>query len=192
MIGIWLKRWGRSPEEISQKVQALGLIRTGQLISRLLGKSPPEAREVAPWLQNILEAAMEVMCAYDEEMPDFAECGALEAACGFTTGMPHSTQEEFQSLLAVLEVAPYVFGPRRKRFTELSSRDREVHLQGWERSMLAPRRGAFGALKSVVMMGYWTRPEAFSSIGYSVASNPGVPEPQLSQWQAREEGHHDE
>lgn len=186
---MWLKRWGQSPEEIARKIQTTGLLRSARIISGALGESPPLARELPAWLEEVLAASMDRMCRYDQElMPAPSQCGALEASREFLYGMPPSLQEEFQSLLVLIEVSPYVFGPRRMRFTSLSGRDQDVLLQGWERSSLMPRQAGFSAIKSLVMMGYWTRPEAFASIGYSVANNPGVPQPQRGQWQKREGG----
>lgn len=187
MIQILLKRWGGSAEDLAARAQTLGLIRSAQIAARLLQEEPPKARRMPVWLDEVLAAAIMRICDYGaQNMPPALECGALEASRTFLEGMPRESELEFQSLLVLLELAPYVFGPRRARFTALEDRDQDIHLQGWERSSTLPRRAGFKALKSVIMMGYWTRPEVFPSIGYSVASNPGIPELQRQRWRSRE------
>lgn len=139
------------------------------------------------WLDEVLAAAINRCCDYGaENMPPASETGALEACRSFVEGIPRESELDFQSLLVLLELAPYLFGPRRARFSALDEREQDIHLQGWERSSMLPRKAGFQALKWVIMMGYWTRPETFPSIGYSVALNPGIPKLQRRRWQSRE------
>jgi hypothetical protein len=69
-------------------------------------------------------------------------------------------------VLYVLEFAPYVFGPRRRRFSQLSATDREVALGGWETSRLPLRRQLFNGLKLAVTLHAYDSPDACAAIGY--------------------------
>lgn len=195
-VNVWKLEWVRllrgTGEEIARKVQATGLVQTAEIISGILGKPAPGEEEIPSWIQEILASVAGRLCEYEEELPGFRESGALEASLGFVAAMPPSTRVEFQSLLVIVEIAPFVFGPRRRRFTELRENEQSAHLAGWEQAAILPRRGAFRALKSVVMMGYWSRPAVFSHLGYSVATNRGVPGPQREQWISREREDDDE
>lgn len=183
----WIQRFSGTPEEIARKVQAVGLVQTANLASVMLRRPGPDADEIPEWIEGVLAAVLERMCAYDDEkMPHPQECGALEAALGFVQGMPRSTREELQSLLVLVELSPYVLGPKRRSFTALDDEMRDAVLHRWEEAPVTPMKGGFGALKSVAMMGYWTQPETWPAIGYSVADNPGVPQPQKDEWIARE------
>ena len=183
MIGQLLRRWSGTPDEVARKIQAVGLIRSADLIRRALGKPPPAPRDMPHWIGDILAAVTRRLCAYDDEaMPSPEDCEALDAATDFLYGMPAETQREFQSLLVLVEVAPFLFGPRRRRFTELSEDDQDAALRAWEQSSLSARKMGFNAVKSLAMMGYWSRPDVWPSIGYSVVDNPGVPEPQKQMW----------
>jgi hypothetical protein len=68
-------------------------------------------------------------------------------------------------IVYVLELAPFVFGPRRRRFSRLSASDRELALAGWETSRLALRRQLLKGLKLAVMLHAYDSPEACASIG---------------------------
>jgi hypothetical protein len=69
-------------------------------------------------------------------------------------------------ILYVFECAPYVFGPRRRRFSQLSAAEREIALSGWETSRLPLRRQLFHGLKLAVMLHAYDTPTAAAAIGY--------------------------
>lgn len=186
LISEWMRRWQGTQDEVARQVQAIGLVKTGRMISRVLRKPAPTEEEFPAWIEEIFAAVGARLCEYDDGLPPLEKTDALEAAMGFVAAMPPTTRVEFQSLLVLLEMAPFIFGPRRRRFTELTEKEQSAHLAGWEQAEILPRKGAFRALKSVVMMGYWSRPETFAHLGYSVAKNPGIPQPQRRQWQERE------
>ncbi len=182
-----LLRVRQRPEEVAHFVQTAGLVRAARLVARALGEPPPRPRDCPEWLVAVMDHCQARICRMDaEEAPEPREVGALEAALSFVEAMPASKEEEFQSLLALIEVAPYVFGPRRARFTALSGEEQDAHLQSWELSRLEGKRAGFRGLKSVAMMGFWTRPATFGWIQYSVAENPGVPERLRQEWAKRE------
>ncbi len=69
-------------------------------------------------------------------------------------------------LLTGMEFAPYVFGPRRTRFTRLTVPERERFLSGFEQSRLAPRRQLFASLKLVTTMHFYGYAAVQGSIGF--------------------------
>lgn len=168
--------FGDKPELLMARMQTMGLVRTGRFFARLSRNPPPMPGAIPSWLSETLERAMTRVCAADDaDFPDVRACGALDAALRFMGGMPSTTQEELQSMLAILEYAPYAFGPRRQRLTRLSDDEIDRLLLTLETSPLMPARAMFKALKSVCMMGYYTRPRVWLAIGYSLSGNPGVP-----------------
>ena len=188
MIGRLIRKMAGTPDELMRRIQMGGLVRTARLAANVVDEEPPRREEMPIWIDEIFVTVGGRMCRYDDEqMPAPDECDALEAARDFLAGMPAETRLEFQSLLVLLEMSPYVFGPRRDRLTALRGEEQDIVLQGWEQSPLVPKRTGFRAVKSVIMMGYWSRPATWGAIGYSVADNPGVPQPQRDDWKRRED-----
>lgn len=188
LIDRWLHRFAGTPSEAVRKIQMGGLVRTAGLVSKVMRRASPDAGEMPSWIREVFVAVVDRMCAYDNpEMPDPRKCGATEAALEFLEGTPPETREELQSLLVFVEISPFLLGPERSRFTSLEAESKGELLRRWEQSPLDPMRGGFRALKSMVMMGYWSRPETFGAIGYSVSDNPGVPDPQQNDWEHLED-----
>ena len=69
------------------------------------------------------------------------------------------------AMLHALEYGPYVFGPRRRRFSRMNPAERELYLASWESSRLAPRRQFLHALKLIVMLHAYESREACATIG---------------------------
>jgi hypothetical protein len=69
-------------------------------------------------------------------------------------------------ILYVIELGPYIFGPRRRRFSRLSAAEREAYLAGWESSRLAPRPQLLNGLKLAVMLHFYDRPEVATAVGF--------------------------
>ena len=63
-------------------------------------------------------------------------------------------------------LGPYIFGPRRRRFSRLNAGEREVSLAGWETSRLAPRRQLLNGLKLAVMLHFYDAPEVAAAVGF--------------------------
>ncbi len=69
-------------------------------------------------------------------------------------------------LLQGMEFGPYVFGPRRTRFTRLTAQERERFLSGFEQSRFALRRQLFASLKLVTTMHFYGYPAVQDRIGF--------------------------
>jgi hypothetical protein len=70
------------------------------------------------------------------------------------------------AILYVIELGPYVFGPRRRRFSRLTAGEREAHLVGWETSRFAARRQLLNGLKLAVMLHFYDTPDASAAVGF--------------------------
>jgi hypothetical protein len=96
---------------------------------------------------------------------DEAGWGAMEAIVGQAlASRPPSLRRQlvfFVRLLGWLSAARY-----GRRLTSLDARRRESFLVAVERSPLLLVRRGFWGLRALVFLGYWTRPEAVSAIGY--------------------------
>src|SRR5262249_22531223 len=69
-------------------------------------------------------------------------------------------------LLRCLEYGPYLFGPRRFRFTRLSARERERYLAGFETSRIGVRRQVIAGLKLIALLHFYDYPQARQAVGY--------------------------
>lgn len=186
MVSTFLRGFRGSTDEIARRVQAIGLTAAATLVSKILHQPVPSEDGFPLWVEEILAHVIGALCDYGKDHPPAAQIGALEASLRFVGGMPPETRQEFQALLILIEVGPLILGPQRRRFSELTNTDRKAHLMRWEGAEIPALKGGFRAVKSVAMMGYWSRPETFSFIGYSVAKNPGVPLMQRREWAQRE------
>lgn len=70
-------------------------------------------------------------------------------------------------MLYIIEYAPYILGPRRRRFSRLDAADRAVALEGWATSRLALRRQLLNGLKLAVTLHAYDAPDACAAIGYN-------------------------
>jgi len=69
-------------------------------------------------------------------------------------------------ILYVIELGPFVFGPRRRRFSHLSATEREAYIAGWEHSRLGARRQLLNGLKLAVMLHFYDAPDVAAAVGF--------------------------
>lgn len=166
-----MQRILESRDAASSAVQAMGLRRASQLAASMLGETAPREGEIATWQTETLGALMACMC-HDPagELPLPSQTDALKAALTFASEMPEVTHQQLLDLLSVFEAGVRVLGPSRhkRRFTALTAEEQITYLGMWEQSPFEPQRAAFHGLKSVCMMGYWTRPDTWAHIGYGL------------------------
>lgn len=166
-------------DDLVETLQSRGLEQLSSLACRLLDEPPPRG-EWLPWEYRTLDAVLDRMCAYTRpDLPRPADTFALESTLDFIDTFPHGRRRQLRQLLAVVEAGPLVLAPEgeRQRFSLLSPEAADTYLRGWDESALPPRRAAFRALKSVCMMGYWSQPDTWDGIGYSLEDNPGLDGP---------------
>jgi hypothetical protein len=90
--------------------------------------------------------------------------------------IPPESAAELLDLLTVWEAQSRVVGPHRSPFSHLSPAERAANLDRWATSPSATAQAAFGALKTLCMLAWWSRPETWQTIGYSLKTGkPGAP-----------------
>lgn len=72
-------------------------------------------------------------------------------------------------ILYIIEFGPYLFGPRRCRFSRLSAAERETYLAGWETAHFSARRQLLNGLKLAVMLHFYDRPDVAAAAGFDGA-----------------------
>lgn len=164
-------------DDLWRHLQDRGLRQLARFACRRLDERPPQGDEWLPWEYRALDAILDRMCAYDQPgMNRPADTYALESTLDFIDTFPHGRRQQLRHLLALFEAGSLLTAPagERERFSRLSPEAADVYLTGWAESRLPPRRAAFRALKSVCMMGYWSQPDNWEGIDYSLEANPGL------------------
>lgn len=169
--------WKRA-DDLGRSAQKRGLAAAASIARRFLGEPAPE-EDWAAWEYRTLDAVLHRMCDYDPQLPRPADTIALESILEFVDTFPEPRRRQIRQILAIFEAGSQLLGPngRHRRFTELDDDAADVYLRSWEQSRLPPRRAVFRALKSICMVGYWSQPETWGSIGYSLEQNPGLDTP---------------
>jgi hypothetical protein len=118
---------------------------------------------LTPAQQAILRAALEAMVPEGAGLPGSA-ADVAEGVRAFCAGAG------FRALgpaLRLLDVSPFLVPPfRLRRFSRLPLETRVVLLEAHEQSRFVPRRAAVHALKQVVMLAYYSRPDVEAALGY--------------------------
>lgn len=86
--------------------------------------------------------------------------------------VPRSIRALLRLLLAFIEHGPWLFGPRRVRFTRLRSEERAPALKDMEKSSLYLRRVSFFSIRTLLSMGYLANPAVVKSIGCAGHASP--------------------
>ncbi len=174
---VWRRLRARG-DDWFERLRSRGLEESARWSRRLLGESAPEAPDDwSEWERRTLHHLVARLCDYSAAgLPAPEACGALEETLGFLQTLPFGRRRQLHQLIAIIEAGSLVTAPdqQRCRFSELSPRAADMYLKSWARSDLPPRRAVFQGLKSICMMGYWSRPETWKGIGYSLEANPGL------------------
>jgi hypothetical protein len=83
------------------------------------------------------------------------DAGVVAYFFAHVAALPFGKRVLFTLLLLFLQLSPFVFGPRRTRFTRLTPEERARHLREMDRSPLFLRRAASQSLKFVLTLGYF-------------------------------------
>lgn len=86
--------------------------------------------------------------------------------------VPTSIRILLRLLLAFIEHGPWLFGPRRARFTRLRLEERAPALKDMEKSSLYLRRVSFFSIRTLLSMGYLANPAVVKSIGCAGHASP--------------------
>lgn len=155
-----------------ERLQVMGLGAAAATASRALGLDyNAEELEFSPWQVDVLSQLQARICAYEDlDMPTSQAIDACAASVAFSQTMPPHIRAQLRDVLVLLEAGVSILGPKRRarRFSALNAADQDTYLRGWEQSALMPQRAAFFGIKSLCMMGYWTRPQVWPHIDYTL------------------------
>jgi hypothetical protein len=93
------------------------------------------------------------------------EAGLVRYVEQYVVRAPAAMRPTIRLLFHFIEYSPWVFGPRRARFTRLSPADRVRTLALMANSRIYFRRVAFLSLRTMLSMGYLANEEVARSIG---------------------------
>jgi hypothetical protein len=166
-IDTWLRMAREGTDAIVQKAQSAGLSTAASMARRLLGQTRPQSGW-ANWERSVTHRLLEVLCSYEDTLPDPDAIDAATATRRFVETLPSRRRDQLRDLLAIIEAGPLALAPEGERggFTSLSDAAAETYIRGWSESSIPQRRAVFHALKSVCMMGYWSQEETWSPIGF--------------------------
>jgi len=113
---------------------------------------------------QVLEAMVPSGGPFDESATDLVRIEEIDSFLGDTGPL---TPRTLRLGLLLLDASPYLLPPyRMRRFSRLPLQERVRLLEAWERSRLTPRRVLIHALKQLVMMHVYSRPEITAHLGY--------------------------
>jgi long-chain-alcohol oxidase len=126
-----------------------------------------------------LEAICDTFCPPANGTPGARELGVPDALLGAVALNPREAErKQLQRLLTVWNSKPVTALLGRagwKRFTELSSEERERVLLAWSESRVTQRRAAFQALRKGSLIFYWALPgrDGGANAGWDAIGYPG-------------------
>lgn len=125
--------------------------------------SPPALAAFRPLVRAIACTIVPEAAAMDEKA--WSELNALmDAALG---DRPAALQRRLQLFLCAIDWLPLLrFG---RRFVSLQSAQRERFLRGLENHTVQLIRSGFWGLRTLVLLGYYGRPDAVAAIGYAAS-----------------------
>jgi len=100
------------------------------------------------------------------------EAGLVAYMEGYLDRAPRTARLLIRLLFRFVEHGPWIWGPRRVRFTRMSASERRASLEGMARSTIYFRRVAFVSLRMMFTMGYFAHGDVRRSIGIPDGSPP--------------------
>ena len=115
-------------------------------------------------LGAVLEAMVPPGGPFDEGATDLV---TIEEIDSFISGTGSFTPRTLRLGLSLLDISPLLLPPyRMRRFSRLPLEERVRLLDAWEVSRITPRRVLIHALKQLVMMHFYSRPEIMAHLDY--------------------------
>lgn len=94
------------------------------------------------------------------------DAGVVEFFDEFAATDYPEAQKDFKSVITLLEHGAPMLDFKFKRFTQMTTDERDEYLRGWESGKLVLLRGAFVGLKKLCFMGFYTNEKVWPHIGY--------------------------
>src|SRR5262249_37205082 len=120
----------------------------------------------------VLDAVARRMVRPRTGWPTVDQVGVARAADRIASLVEPSAQKELRQLLGLFAngLAGFLFGGRPGPFTRLDGDEQARVLGEWRDSRIAVRRTGYGALRTLVLAGYYQSPSIWPAVGY-----PGPP-----------------
>lgn len=100
------------------------------------------------------------------------EAGLVEYVEHYVARTPRPLRPYMRLLFHFVELSPWVFGPRRARFTRLPQADRIAVLASMSQSCIYLRRVTFLSLRTMLSMGYLANEKVARAIGVACCATP--------------------
>jgi hypothetical protein len=141
-----------------------------------LGYPPPRlptTRVLSAKEQAIVAACADALFPPGGPIPlSGTEAGVVEYMERYVARAPRATRALIRLLFHAVEHGPWLFGPRRARFTRLAPEERRAALDRMARSPIYFRRVTFLSLRTMLSMGYLANAEVSRSIGITCCEAP--------------------
>jgi hypothetical protein len=123
--------------------------------------------------QALVAAAADALFPPEGPIPlSGTEAGLVEYMDASLRRVPAGQRALLRLLFVFLEHGPWIFGPRRARFTQLTPDDRVVALTDMAGSAIYFRRIAFLSLRTMLSMGYLANDAVARKIGMTTHAAP--------------------
>jgi hypothetical protein len=128
--------------------------------------------------QAIIAAAADALFPPGGPIPvSGTEAGLVAYMDAYLSGLPAAPRFLVRLLFHSVEHAPWIFGPRRVRFTHLAPAERIAALGAMAESPLYLRRVSFLSMRTVMTMGYLACPAVAARMGMVADLAPFAPHP---------------
>ena len=87
------------------------------------------------------------------------EAGLVAYVAAYLAALPRMRANLIRLLFLFIQLSPWLFGPRRSRFTRLQPSDRIRFFEEMATSKLYFRRVAFLSMRAILTMGYFACPQ---------------------------------
>jgi hypothetical protein len=141
----------------------------------LFGYPPPriEGSILSRKEQAIVAACADALFPAGGPIPlSGTEAGLVRYTDAYLRRMPRESRALVRLLWQFTEHGPWIFGPKRRRFTRLSPAERVVALDDMRTSRIYFRRIAFLSLRTMLTMGYLANGDVATRMGMACGRNP--------------------
>ena len=160
----WMRALRDLPFQDAALASAARLLRLGDKRAMQVRRGPLDALELA-----VLAALVRRLCPVEE-----VDVGAtipvaevLQAVEQYLHRIPPPKAATYRDLLVVWEYVPWIWGPRRARFTDLDAGEQHALLERWSLAPERSRRAMYKALRTPPLLAFWTRPATWPFVGFT-------------------------
>jgi hypothetical protein len=161
------QRWRDRSMKWSGDLHGVALSRLGAALRRLTGSATSADAPLTFAERAALEAILDRMAPGDgPDLPSARAVGALAAVVQQLRCLPPEGQQQLRDLLLVFECFGVCAAGGVGRFSRSAAALQDATLSAWGGAKLSALRAGFHGLKTVCMLGYWSRSQTWDAIGY--------------------------